>query len=197
MSRQVEFFFDYGSPFSYLADTQLGALAGRCGAEVIYRPMLLGAVFKATGNASPVTVAAKGRYLGIELQRWAARYGIAMKMNPFFPINTLSLMRGAVASRKLGAFAAYHATMFGAVWEQQLNVGDDGVFRHVLQRAGLDAAALCAAAEQPEVKDELRANTDEAVRRGVFGAPTLFVGEEMFWGNDRLQFVEEALARRS
>lgn len=195
MAKEVEFYFDYGSPFSYLADTQLPELARRAGATILYRPMLLGAVLKATGNASPISIPAKGRYMGFELQRWAERYRVPFRMNPFFPINTLRLMRGAVASQAIGVFPAYHRTIFAGVWVKEVNLGDDAVFRETLASAGIDAAAVSAAIEQPEVKNRLRDNTDEAVRRGTFGAPTFFVGGEMFWGNDRLDFVEQALAR--
>jgi 2-hydroxychromene-2-carboxylate isomerase len=189
----LEFFFDYGSPFSYLADTQLAALAARTGCSVTYRPMLLGAVLKATGNASPIAVPAKGLYMGTELRRWAVRYAVPVPHNPFFPINTLRVMRGAVAAELAGNFAAYHRAVFRAFWADGENLGDDAVLRRVLEHAAVDGAALIGRLDQPEVKERLRATTDEAVRRGVFGAPTFFVGDEMFWGNDRLDFVEAAL----
>jgi len=193
MSKNVEFFFDYGSPFSYLADTQLPALAERTRAAILYRPMLLGAVLKETGNASPMAVPAKGRYMGVELQRWAKHYGVPFVANPFFPINTIRLMRGAVAAQQEGSFPAYHQAIYRAFWTEEVNLGDQEVMRSVLRNAGLDAALIFTRIEAPEVKGQLRANTEEAVRRGVFGAPTFFVGEEMFWGNDRLTFVEAAL----
>lgn len=195
MSQQVEFFFDYGSPFSYLADTQLAALAQRTRATVIYRPMLLGAVLKETGNASPMTVPAKGRYMGVELQRWAKHYGVPFAANTFFPINTMRLMRGAVAAQQTGCFTAYHRAIYPAFWVDSANLAELEVIRSVLVKAGLDANLLLARIEEPDVKAQLRLHTEEAVRRGVFGAPTFFVGEEMFWGNDRLMFVEEALMR--
>jgi 2-hydroxychromene-2-carboxylate isomerase len=193
MSQQVEFFFDYGSPFSYLADTQLTSLAQRTGATIVYRPMLLGAVLKETGNASPMTVPAKGRYMGVELQRWAKHYRVPFAANRFFPINTMKLMRGAVAAQQVGCFAEYHRVIYPAFWVEGANLGDQDVIRSVLTKGGLNAALLLARIEEPGVKEQLRLNTDEAVRRGVFGAPTFFVGEEMFWGNDRLLFVEESL----
>ena len=195
MAQQVEFFFDYGSPFSYLADTQLAALERRTGATVVYRPMLLGAVLKETGNASPITVPAKGRYMGVELHRWARRYGVPFAANKFFPINTMRLMRGAVAAQHAECFAEYHRVIYPAFWVDGANLGEPEVIRAVLDKAGLKADLILARIEEPDVKEQLRLNTEEAVRRGVFGAPTFFVGEEMFWGNDRLMFVEEALTR--
>jgi 2-hydroxychromene-2-carboxylate isomerase len=190
MARQIEFFFDYGSPYSYLADTQLPALGRRTGGEIVYRPMLLGAVFKATSNASPVTVPAKGRYMSVELERWARRYGVAMGMNPHFPFNTMKLMRGAIAAQMQGCFAQYHPAAFRAVWIDGIDGGDPAALAGLLERTGIARDSI----EAAEVKDRLRANTDEAIARGVFGAPAFFVGGEMFWGNDRLDFVEQALA---
>lgn len=198
MNNEVEFLFDYGSPFSYLASAQIEGLAKRNGASVVYTPILLGAVLKATGNSSPMAVPAKGRYMATELARWSARYGVAFKANPHaFMSNTLRLMRGAVAAQRLGFFLLYHRAVFRAVWAETLNLGDEGLLRKVLERAGAPADGIIAATESQEVKDQLRDNTDLAVKRGVFGAPTFFVGDEMFWGNDRLDFVEEALRRRS
>lgn len=194
MNRQVEFLFDYGSPFSYLASLQVEGLAARNNATVAYTPILLGAVLKATGNASPMTVPAKARYMTIELRRWAQRYGVAFKPNPHsFMSNTLRLMRGAVAAQQLGVFPPYHRAVYRAVWADVQDLGDDAVLRGVLERAGVPAADLVATAERQDVKDRLRHYTDEAVRRGVFGAPAFFVGDEMFWGNDRFDFVEQAL----
>ncbi|SRR5208337_926425 len=196
MTGSVEFFFDYGSPFSYLADTQMADLEKSTGTTVVYRPMLLGGVLKATGNASPMAVPAKGAYMGLELRRWAERYGVPFRANLFpFRSNTLRLMRGAFASQRLGVFCAYHRSVFPAVWGEPLDLGDEAVFRRLLERAAIDPQRLLDAIEAQDTKDELRRSTEEAVRRGVFGAPTFFVGDEMFWGNDRLTFVEQALRR--
>lgn len=196
MAKSFEFLFDYGSPFSYLADLQTPGFARRAGASVIYRPILLGAVLKATGNFSPMAVPAKARYMVDDLRRWAARYGVEFRMNPYpFLRNTLGLMRGAVAARRLGSFAAYHDAIFRAIWADGLDLGDLGVLADLLRRAGVDAAELWASAETPEVKDELRRNTENAVARGVFGAPSFLVGAELYWGNDRFDFIAEALGR--
>jgi len=196
MHKSLEFFFDFGSPTSYLAWTQLPKLAADCGAQLVWKPMLLGGVFKATGNASPVMVPAKGRWMFQDMARWARRYAVPLAMNPHFPINTLTLMRGAVGLqlRRPADFEPYVDTVFRAMWATPCNLGDAEVLAATLQRAGFDAEALLALASDPEVKARLVANTDEAVARGVFGAPTVFVGEQMFFGQDRLDFVREALA---
>jgi 2-hydroxychromene-2-carboxylate isomerase len=195
MNKTVEFFFDFGSPTSYLAWTQLPAIATQTGSAIVWRPMLLGGVFKATGNASPVTVPAKGRWMFDDIARWARRYGVPLAFNPHFPINTLTLMRVAAGllQRQPADFERYTATVFNAIWQQQLNLGDAAVVAAVLREAGFDADALLALAADPGVKAALAATTDEAVARGVFGAPTFFVGEQMFFGQDRLDFVREAL----
>jgi len=190
MAREVEFFFDYGSPFSYLADTQLDGLAARTGARVIYRPMLLGGVFKETGNSSPIAIEAKRKYMMADLERWAKHYGVPPLRNAHFPINTIRLMRGAVAAERLGVFARYHRAIYDAFWR---DLGEAAVVREALGRAGLDAGKVAALSEEHAAKEALRASTETAVGRGAFGAPTFFVGDQMFWGNDRLMFVEEAL----
>ncbi|HTQ77438.1 MAG TPA: 2-hydroxychromene-2-carboxylate isomerase [Burkholderiales bacterium] len=196
MAKTVEFFFDFGSPTSYLAYTQLPKIAAAAGAEIAWRPVLLGGVFKATGNASPVTVPAKGKWMGSDMARWARRYGVPFAMNPHFVINTLALMRGAVGyqMRHAAQFERYCEAMFRGMWQQQRNLGDAEEVARTLAQAGLDAGGFPALAADPEVKARLIAATDEAVARGVFGAPTFFVGEEMFFGQDRLEFVREALA---
>ena len=195
-TQSVEFFFDFGSPASYLAWTQLPALCAASGATLIYRPMLLGGVFQATGNASPVTVPAKGRYLLTDLARFARRYGVPMRFNAHFPINTLALMRGAVGlqMRAPQRFDDYVSAMFKAMWVEGRNMGDPMVVGEALTQAGLDPQAILAFTADPAVKDALKNNTGEAVRRGAFGAPTMFVGDAMFFGQDRLDFVKEALA---
>ncbi|MGZ6176410.1 MAG: DsbA family protein, partial [Candidatus Binataceae bacterium] len=138
MARELEFFFDYGSPFSYLADSQLKALAERTGARVVYRPMLLGGVFKETGNSSPIAIEAKRKYMMADLERWAKYYAVPALHNAHFPINTIRLMRGSVAAERLGVFAQYHRVIYDAFWRDGLNLGDPAVVREVLGRAGLD-----------------------------------------------------------
>ena len=195
MQKTVEYYFDFGSPAAYLASTQLPQLAADTGAAVLWRPMLLGGVFAATGNASPVTVPAKGRYTFTDFDRFAQRYGVPLKRNPAFPINTLTLMRMATGLqlRDDARFDAYAQAVFRAIWVDAQPMGDAATVAQVLQAAGLDAPELLALAAEPAVKDQLKAQTETAVQRGVFGAPTFFVGEHMFWGQDRLDFVRAAL----
>ena len=197
MSKQVEFFFDVGSPTTYLAWTQLPALCAQAGAALVYRPMLLGGVFQATGNVSPGTVAAKGRYMDADMARFARRYGVPFAMNPHFPINTLTLMRGAAGAqlRAPKRLEAYLRGVFDAIWVAPQNLNDPAVAARALASAGFDPAEVMGWVGDAEVKGALRANTEEAVARGVFGAPTMFVGDEMHFGQDRLEFVREALAR--
>lgn len=194
MSKQVEFYFDVGSPASYLAWTQIARLAERHGAEVVYQPMLLGGVFKATGNASPASVPAKGRYTRIDFERFARRYQVPFAQNPFFPINTMQLMRGAVALLDDDQFRPYVDAVFRAIWVEGQNMGDPNVVARVLGGQGFDVAGLLQQINDPAVKERLRQITERAIERGVFGAPTFFVGDEMFFGQDRLDFVEAALA---
>jgi 2-hydroxychromene-2-carboxylate isomerase len=193
--KQVEFFFDVGSPAAYLAWTQLPALCAAAGAELVLRPMLLGGVFQATGNQSPVTVPAKGRYVNRDFARFAQRYGVPLVINPHFPINTLLLMRGATGLqlRQPERMGDYLRIVFQAIWVDGVNMNEPAEVARVLSAAGFDPAQLLALAGDDATKAALRATTDEAVARGVFGAPTMFVGDEMFFGQDRLDWVSAAL----
>ena len=196
MTRSVEFFFDVGSPTAYLAWTQLPRIAAEAGATLVYRPMLLGGVFKATGNASPASVPAKGRWMGADMARWAARYRVPFASNPHFPVNTLTMMRGAagIQLRHPERLEAYLAVVFNGMWNTPSNMGDPAVLAAALTAGGFDPEAFVALVTEPEVKAHLIANTEEAVARGVFGAPSCFVGDRLFFGQDRLEFVREALA---
>jgi 2-hydroxychromene-2-carboxylate isomerase len=198
MGKQVEFYFDFGSPYSYLAYKALPGIAAAHGALIVWRPMLLGGVFKATGNHSPAETPAKGKWLQQDLRRWAQRYSVAFDHNPYFPVNTLTLMRGAVGLQTQGPiFHKYMEAIFHAMWGEPRNLGAPDELVSVLRQAGIDVEAFQSLINDPAVKDQLKKNTEEAVARGVFGAPTFFVGQEMFWGQDRLDFVAEALARKS
>ncbi len=193
----VEFFFDFGSPTAYLAYTQLPKIAQAAGAQLAFRPMLLGGVFKATGNQTPLNVAAKGKWLWGDMDLWAKRYGVPLVKNPWFIINSLPLMRGAAGlqERDPARFRSYVDVMFHNMWVEPVNLGDPAVIAEVLKGHGFDPAAFTAMIGEQAVKQKLIDNTEEAVKRGVFGAPTMFVGEQMFFGQDRLEFVKEALAR--
>lgn len=193
MSKSLEFFFDVGSPTTYLAWTQLPKIAAEAGATIIWRPMLLGGVFKATGNQSPVNIPAKARYMLQDLARYARRYGVQMTFNPHFPINTLTLMRGAAGYLDTPQFATYVTAIFNALWVEQKNLGKPEVVADVLRAAGLDPAEFERLVNDDGVKERLKGITEEAIRRGAFGAPTFFIGEEMHFGQDRLDFVAEAL----
>lgn len=193
--KTFEFWFDFGSPAAYLAFTQIPCLEAETGANAIFRPMLLGGVFQATGNQSPAAVPAKGTYTFTDFDRFAKRYGVPFNQNPYFPINTLLLMRGAVGLQQQddARFQTYCSAMFKAIWVESLNMNDPATVGTALQHAGFDPQALLSLANEPATKDALKSATQEAVERGVFGAPTFFVGNQMFWGQDRLDFVKEAL----
>ena len=193
-AKTIEFCFDFGSPTTYLAHTQLPQLAADTGAQIQYMPMLLGGVFKATGNQSPVMVPAKGRWMGGDLPRFARRYGVPFKFNPHFPINTLTLMRGAVGlqMRQPERFMPYVNAVFRAMWVEPANLGDPAVLAKTLGAAGFDAESFMALVGDAEVKAKLIANTEAAVARGVFGAPTCFVGRRDVLRPGPLDFVREA-----
>jgi 2-hydroxychromene-2-carboxylate isomerase len=193
MARTLEFYFDYGSPYSYLADTQVEGIAQRTGATLVRKPMLLGGVFKATGNHSPAELPQKSKWSGFDMPLWARHYGVPFQRNPFFPVNTLALMRGAAAAQIDGTFDRYHPAVFKAMWVDGRNLNDMKEIAAALSAAGLDPAKVGARIQDQDVKDRLKATTEEAVARGVFGAPTCFVDNMMFFGNDRLPFVEMAL----
>ncbi len=186
MSMKVEFFYDYVSVYSYLANSQLSNLAG---AQIVYRPMLLGAVMEATGNRPPGTVKAKGNYLQVDIKRWAERYSLTFKMNPVFPQNTLKALRLALVAQKNGAFDVLHQALFDAMWVHEKNLND----KEVLAEIATNAALALEDIEDVAIKDELKVNTNEACERGAFGAPTFFVGDQMFFGNDRFDFINDAL----
>lgn len=192
--KRVEFFYDYASTYSYLVHREIERVASEHGAEVDFRPMVLGFVFKATGNSMPASVPAKAAYMVHDVRRWARHYDLPFKMPSVFPVNTIRALRAAVAAIEDGVFARYHHAVMDAYWARDQDIGDAETLATVARSAGLDGERLVARAEDPTIKAGLKANTDDAIARGVFGAPTFFVGDQMFWGNDRLLFVKEALA---
>jgi 2-hydroxychromene-2-carboxylate isomerase len=194
---RVEFHFDFGSPNAYLSHAVVPEIEQRTGAKFEYVPILLGGVFKLTNNSSPAQtmsgVRNKMEYQHLEMKRFIAKHRVAFEFNPFFPVNTLALMRGAVAAQRLGVFERYLDQMFRHMWVQPKKMDDLEILRGALQESGLDAARLMALAQEPSVKDELAANTSRSVERGTFGSPTFFVGDEIYFGKDRLRDVEEAI----
>lgn len=197
MPRTLEFIYDVGSPNAYFAHTQMRAIAAATSAEVTYTPCLLGGIFKLTQNQSPITAFAgvknKLAYEFLEMERFTRRHGVKFSMNAYFPINTLTLMRGAIAADRLGVGEAYVGAAFDAIWRNNENMGDPAVISRVLTAHGLDADAIFALAGDPGVKQALQENTERAVARGAFGAPTFFIGDEMWFGKERLGAVEDRL----
>lgn len=191
--KTVDFYFDLSSPYSYLAATQIEAIAARHGATVRWKPMVLGAVFKATGNVMPAVCEPKARNMLVDLARWAAHYGVPFTMSSRFPLNTIKPERLVLAAEPTGRAGVLALALFRGMWVDDVDIADAAVMRDIATRAGFDADALLAATETAAVKDALRANTDEAIARGAFGAPAMFVGDQLFWGNDRLHFLEDAL----
>jgi 2-hydroxychromene-2-carboxylate isomerase len=197
---KVEFHFDFGSPNAYLAHLVVPEIETRTGSTFDYVPILLGGVFKLTNNRSPAEKMAgiKNRlaYEQLEVQRFIRRHGITrFKWNPFFPVNTLLIMRGAVAAQREGGFKRYVDEMFRYVWGEPRDMDDPEVVRAALAESGFDADRLLALTQEPEVKEQLLKNTEATVARGTFGSPTFFVGEEIFFGKDKLGDVEEEIVR--
>ncbi len=187
----LEFFYDFVSPYSYLASTRVEDVARRTGATLRYRPFLLGGVFKATGNHAPLETEAKRLHMHVDLARWARRLGAPLNFPATHPFSTVLALRVALAADRQGRIAPFPHAVFRAAWVAGQDVTSPDVLAGIAGRVGLDGAALVASA--PDYKAALVEQTDEAVRRGAYGAPTFFVGEEMFVGNDRLDFVEQAL----
>jgi 2-hydroxychromene-2-carboxylate isomerase len=194
MARTLEFFFDFASPYSYLASEQVEAIVQRTGAELRWRPFLLGAVFKATGNVPPVSTASKASYLAKDLVDWTRYLGLPeFRMPENFPIHSLKANRLALVAAEHGRVAPFSHAAFRAPFAEGKDLGDPKVLEALARAAGLDPEKALAQIETPEIKDALRRNTEEAIARGAFGAPTFFVGDQMFFGSDRLAFVERAL----
>ena len=197
---KVEFHFDFGSPNAYLAHLVIPEIEQRTGAKFEYVPVLLGGVFKMTNNRSPAQSMAgiKNRleYEALERERFVRRHNITQfKWTPFFPVNTLLIMRGAIAAQLDGVFERYVDEMFRHMWAEPKKMDDPEVVRSALEESGFNAASLLARTQEPEVKDRLLQNTQASVARGTFGAPTFFVGDEIFFGKDQLRDVEDEIIR--
>jgi 2-hydroxychromene-2-carboxylate isomerase len=199
--ERVEFYYDLVSPYSYLVCGQIERVCKEHGAELVLRPMLLGAVHKASGNRAPIETPAKARYQTRDIHRWAERYGLPMRFPDAFPFRTLKTMRAAMWCAERGELEPFTREAFALYWEEGgapkgvEEADETGPLSEVARRIGHDPDELLEGAATPEAKVALKNATEEAVERGVFGAPAFFVGGEMFWGNDRLLFVEEELSR--
>jgi 2-hydroxychromene-2-carboxylate isomerase len=195
---KVEFHFDFGSPNAYLSHLVIPEIEKRTGAKFEYVPVLLGGVFKMTNNRSPaqslVGIRNKPEYERLEMARFIKRHGITrFQSNPFFPVNTLMMMRGAIAARSLGVFERYVDEMYRNMWAAPKKMDDPNIFRVALDEAGLPTPKILELIETRPVKDELIENTNRSVERGTFGSPTFYVGNEIFFGKDRLRDVEEMI----
>jgi 2-hydroxychromene-2-carboxylate isomerase len=197
--QRIEFYYDLVSPYSYLAYGRVGRICEESGAELVLRPMLLGAVHKAVGLQAPIEIKPKANYQARDIRRWAAYYGLPLRFPEPFPFRTLKTMRAAIFLQEKGELEAFTREAFALYWEEGGAPGglketdEDAPVSAVARRIGIDSEEVLSGATSPEVKQALKVATSEAVERGVFGAPAFFVGDEMFWGNDRLHFVEAAL----
>jgi len=199
VGQSVEFLFDFGSPNAYLSHEAIPAIEARTGATFVYVPILLGGIFKATNNKSPIETLAgvknKPEFMELETRRFLKRFSVApCAKNPFFPVNTLNLMRGAIAAQFEGVFEKYVEAAFHHMWREPKKMDDPAVAMTALTESGLDGATLLARAQDADVKAKLIENTQKAVERGAFGSPTFFVGDEMFFGKEQLREVEELVS---
>ena len=193
MTKTVEFYYDFGSPTCYLAFYKLRQLEEEGKLKIEYRPILLGGIFKTIGNSAPANIPAKGKYMFQDIIRYAKRYGFDYNFNPHFPINTLSLMRSAVGMLEDARFVELNDVLFKAVWRDQKNMGDPETVKEVIEKGSFDVNKIFALSTDQRVKDELKERTVKAVERGLFGAPTMFLDNEMYWGQDRIFMIEELL----
>jgi len=193
MTKNVDFYFDYGSPATYLAWTQIENIINDANANLNMIPMLLGGVFKETGNSSPAFIPAKSKWMNKDLKKHAEIYGVDFNSNSFFPINTLNLMRGAIAAKQMNIFDKYSEAIFTGIWVKDVNLGDIPILQDYLNKNGIDTDELFNLVQSDEIKSSLIENTKQAVDQGVFGAPTFIVDNELIFGQDRLEFLKMAL----
>ena len=192
MTKTVTFCFDFGSPYSYLAYNYLSPIK-ETGAQIDLKPVLLGGIFKATGNQPPATVQKKGEYMFKDIQRWSNKLDISFKMNPYFPILTVPHMRGAILAQKKDILEDYMQSMFDSMWLKGLNLNDQEILTKVASESGIDPNDFAEGISSDEIKDELRVNTQFAIDKGAFGVPTYFLENEMFWGIDSIKFLLDSL----
>jgi 2-hydroxychromene-2-carboxylate isomerase len=193
MKKTVEFYYDLGSPYSYLASTQIERICDKYNAHLKWKPFLLGGVLKETGNHAPLEVRNKKAYMIKDLSGWANHYGVRLNFPDLFPLNTVKPMRGALAAKEKGKIRDYTHKLFRLYWINGKDLSQDELLKNAASELGIDPDWLFGRIGEQDIKDQLKEETSQAVGRGAFGAPTIFVGEKMFWGNDRLIFVEECL----
>jgi len=194
MSCDVDFYYDYGSPTAFLAWTQLPELCKRYDAVLNFKPILLGGVFKATGNATPARIVPKAKWLFDDISRYADHYGVPFRKNPFFIVNSMTMMRGAMWAQNSGVLERYNKIMYEATWVNGLDTSDVGVIASIMQEADLDGGEMLQAVKDDVIKKQLIDATTDAVDQGIFGAPTMIVDRELHFGQDRLEWVERRLA---
>ena len=194
MMKTVVFYYDFASPTAYLGYFRLREIVSQYDAKIDHRPILLGALHKCSNNTPPGAVPAKGAYLLVDMPRFSKRYGVPLVFNPHFPVNCIKALRGALVMEGHVDEEKYREAVYKAVWQDEQNIADEVIFKQVLKDVGIDAEPILQGITEDSIKQKLKDNTAEAIARGAFGAPTFFVGEEMFFGQDRLDFVEALLA---
>ncbi len=194
MTKNVTFCFDFGSPYSYLAYNNLNSIR-EAGGEVTIMPVLLGGIFKATGNQPPATVQKKGEYMFKDINRWSKKLDIPFKMNPYFPILTVPHMRGAVLAQRENILEKYMQVMFEAIWVKAMNLNDQEILTNIAEKSGIDPNQFSEEISSDEIKNKLRENTEFAISKGAFGVPTYYLDDEMFWGIDSVKFLLDGLKK--
>jgi 2-hydroxychromene-2-carboxylate isomerase len=197
LRKKVEFYYDLGSPYSYLASTQIERICEKYDAELEWKPFLLGGILKDTGNRAPIEVPNKKIYVVKDLEAWAGYYGVPFNFPELFPLNTVKPMRGALVAKEVGKITDYTHKLYRLYMTEGRDLNQEDVLKNAVSELGMDVDWFLKRIGEQDIKDELRKETDEAAKRGGFGAPTMFIGERMFWGNDRLIFVEEYLRENS
>jgi len=194
MTKNVTFCFDFGSPYSYLAYNNLDSIRD-AGGEVAILPVLLGGIFKATGNQPPATVQKKGEYMFKDINRWSKKLDIPFKMNPYFPILTVPHMRGAVLAQRENILEKYMQVMFEAIWVKAMNLNDQEILTNIAEKSGIDPNQFAEEISSDEIKNKLKENTEFAISKGSFGVPTYYLDDEMFWGIDSVKFLLDDLKK--